>query len=117
VRDGKRLITIVMGGRSTASRNAHVAELMDTGFEVQRRRSQGETIQLAQAFFEQRGYGISSEPAATVAYASLSDEDGEGVSGSTEVAYVSGPPPRSLPTEVTPAPSARRAENRPPENL
>lgn len=117
VRDGKRLITIVMGGRSTASRNAHVAELMDTGFEVQRRRSQGETIQLAQAFFEQRGYGISSEPAATVAYASLSDEDGEVVSGSTEVAYVSGPPPRSLPTEVTPPPSARRAESRPPENL
>ncbi len=34
VRDGKRLITIVMGGRSTKSRNDHVAELMDTGFEV-----------------------------------------------------------------------------------
>ncbi|MGX1691212.1 D-alanyl-D-alanine carboxypeptidase [Brevundimonas naejangsanensis] len=116
VRDGKRIITIVMGGRSTASRNAHVAELMDTGFEVQRRRGQGENIQLAQAFFEQRGYGVSSDPA-PVAYASLSDEDGEGVGSSTEVAYVSGPPPRSLPTEVTPPPSARRAENRPPESL
>jgi D-alanyl-D-alanine carboxypeptidase (penicillin-binding protein 5/6) len=117
VRDGKRLITIVMGGRSTKSRNDHVAELMDTGFEVQRRRSQGEPIQLAQAFFEQRGYGISSEPSAPVAYASLSDEDGERGGSTTEVSYVAGPAPRNLPTEVTPAPSARRAENRPPETL
>lgn len=116
VRDGKRLITIVMGGRSTKSRNDHVAELMDTGFELQRRRGQGETIQLAQAFFEQRGYGISAEPSAPVAYASLSNEDGEGV-GSTEVALVAGPAPRTLPTEVTPPPSARRAESRPPETL
>ncbi|MGX1747910.1 MULTISPECIES: D-alanyl-D-alanine carboxypeptidase [unclassified Brevundimonas] len=117
VRDGKRIITIVMGGRSTKSRNDHVAELMDTGFEVQRRRGQGERIQVAQAFFEQRGYGISADPSPPIAYASLSDEDGEGVGSSTEVAYVAGPPPRNLPTEVTPPPSARRAENRPPENL
>uniref|UniRef100_UPI0028A16F6E D-alanyl-D-alanine carboxypeptidase family protein n=2 Tax=Brevundimonas TaxID=41275 RepID=UPI0028A16F6E len=108
VRDGKRIITIVMGGRSTKSRNEHVAELMDTGFEVQRRRGQGERIQVAQTFFEQRGYGISADPNPPVEYASVSDEDGEGVS-STAVAYVSGPPPASLPTEVTPPPSARAA--------
>lgn len=108
VRDGKRIITIVMGGRSTKSRNEHVAELMDTGFEVQRRRGQGERIQVAQTFFEQRGYGISADPNPPVEYASASDEDGEGVS-STAVAYVSGPPPASLPTEVTPPPSARAA--------
>ncbi|MET4683135.1 D-alanyl-D-alanine carboxypeptidase [Brevundimonas faecalis] len=109
VRDGKRIITIVMGGRSTASRNAHVAELMDTGFEVQRRRGQGERIQVAQAFFEQRGYGVSVDPNPPVAYASLSDEDGEGVGSSTAVAYVAGPPPAALPTEITPPPSARAA--------
>ncbi|MNH49681.1 D-alanyl-D-alanine carboxypeptidase DacF precursor [compost metagenome] len=108
VRDGKRIITIVMGGRSTASRNAHVAELMDTGFEVQRRRGQGERIQVAQAFFEQRGYGISADPNPPVEYASASDEDGEGV-GATAVAYVAGPPPANLPTHVTPPPSARAA--------
>ena len=108
VRDGKRIITIVMGGRSTKSRNEHVAELMDTGFEVQRRRGQGERIQVAQAFFEQRGYGISADPNPPVEYASVSDEDGEGM-GSTAVAYVAGPPPASLPTEVTPPPSARAA--------
>ncbi|MNQ78005.1 D-alanyl-D-alanine carboxypeptidase DacA precursor [compost metagenome] len=108
VRDGKRIITIVMGGRSTASRNAHVAELMDTGFEVQRRRGQGERIQVAQAFFEQRGYGVSADPNPPVEYASASDEDGEGV-GATAVAYVAGPPPANLPTQVTPPPSARAA--------
>jgi len=117
VRDGKRIITIVMGGRSTASRNAHVAELMDTGFEVQRRRGQGERIQVAQAFFEQRGYGISADPNPPVEYASASDEDGEGM-GSTAVAYVAGPPPANLPTQVTPPPSARAAAApRTPENL
>jgi len=108
VRDGKRIITIVMGGRSTATRNAHVAELMDTGFEVQRRRGQGERIQVAQAFFEQRGYGVSADPNPPVEYASASDEDGEGV-GATAVAYVAGPPPANLPTQVTPPPSARAA--------
>lgn len=106
VRDGKRIITIVMGGRSTASRNSHVSELMDTGFEVQRRRGQGERIQIAQNFFEQRGFGVSLDPNPPVEYASASDEDGEGM-GSTAVAYVAGPPPRALPTEVTPPPSAR----------
>ncbi len=39
VRDGRRIITVVLGGRSSASRNAHVAELMDTGFELERRRA------------------------------------------------------------------------------
>lgn len=110
VRNNKRLITIVMGGRSTASRNAHVAELMDTGFELQRRREAGETIQVAQAFFEQRGYGIdtSSPP---IAYASLSDSD-SGTPFNSAVSYVSGDAPRTLPTEVTPPPSARNASTR-----
>ena len=110
MRDGKRLITVVMGGRSTASRNAHVAELMDTGFELQRRREAGETIQVAQAFFEQRGYGIdtSSPP---IAYASLSDSD-SGTPFNSAVSYVSGDAPRTLPTEVTPPPSARNASTR-----
>ena len=71
VRGNKRLITIVLGGRSTASRNAHVAALMDTGFELERARSRGQTIQVAQAFFEQRGFGISAQPADDVQFASI----------------------------------------------
>lgn len=108
VRDGKRLITIVMGGRSTASRNSHVAELMDTGYEIDRRRRNGEPIQMAQAFFEQRGFGIDSSPA-PVAYASADTDNAEaqGSPYNSSVALVSGQPPANLPTEVTPAPSAR----------
>lgn len=47
VRDGRRLIAVVLGGSSTASRNNHVQELLNAGFEVVRRRAAGETVQLA----------------------------------------------------------------------
>ncbi|NBB65963.1 serine hydrolase [Pseudomonas sp. ODNR1LW] len=120
VRDGRRLITIVLGGRSSASRNAHVAELMDTGFEVERRRIQGENIQIAQAFFEQRGFGVdeAATPSAPVAYASLADDDEMGAESST-VAYTSAPAPAVLPTRITPAPSERSgaAGRRAPANV
>lgn len=104
VRNNKRIIAIVMGGRSTASRNAHVAELMDTGFEVQNRRARGERIQVAQAFFEQRGFGIPSPSAPTV-YASANDRT---LSEGSEAALVSAPAERTAPANITPAPSARR---------
>lgn len=111
VRDGKRIITIVLGGRSSATRNAHVAELMNTGFEVQRRRKQGEPIRVAQTFFEQRGFGIggSVSPQAPIAYASIGSVE-TGI-GSSEVEYTAAPPPAALPTEVTPAPSTAVAYN------
>ncbi|MEQ7155191.1 serine hydrolase [Brevundimonas aurifodinae] len=103
VRDGRRLIAIVLGGRSSATRNAHVAELMDTGFEVERRRAAGERIQVAQAFFEARGFGIGGpDTGAPVAYASLNgaptadDEEGQGSNG---IAYA------SLPAAAVPAPT------------
>jgi D-alanyl-D-alanine carboxypeptidase (penicillin-binding protein 5/6) len=117
VRDGRRLITIVLGGRSTASRNAHVAELMDTGFEVERRRAQGERIQVAQTFFEQRGFGVGGASTdAPIAYASAASspsEDEDAIGGeSTAVAYTAAPPPAALPTRVAPAPSERAAAQR-----
>jgi D-alanyl-D-alanine carboxypeptidase len=105
VRDGKRLITIVLGGRSTASRNAHVAALMDTGFDVERARARGETIQIAQTFFEQRGFGIGQEPAGGVEYASAASED----VGDEGVAYTAAVAAQPQPLRVTPAPSEVRA--------
>lgn len=106
VRNNKRLITIVMGGRSTASRNAHVAELMDTGFELQQRRDRGEQFASTQAFFEQRGYGIPSAP---VAYASAETAGRPYTAENRDVALVSAPAPRTeTPREITPAPSASR---------
>lgn len=114
VRNHRRIIVIVMGGRSSATRNAHVAELMNTGFEVENRRAQGENIQVAQTFFEQRGFGLDgsgmSDGTAPIAYASLNgergspvrdDEDGE---GSTAVAYTA-LPPRAQPRPTAPVPS------------
>jgi D-alanyl-D-alanine carboxypeptidase len=71
VRDGRRLITVVLGGRSSATRNDHVAALMSTGFEVAALRRRGEPIAVAQVFFEQRGFGIGPELSGPVAYASL----------------------------------------------
>jgi D-alanyl-D-alanine carboxypeptidase (penicillin-binding protein 5/6) len=119
VRDGKRLITVVLGGRSSLTRNGHVAELMNTGFEVERRRKLGEPIQIAQTFFETRGYGIgrdSAEPLGGVSYASVADEEEETGLGSTAVAYASAPAPQIAPTRITPPPSvpmSARAEARP----
>jgi D-alanyl-D-alanine carboxypeptidase (penicillin-binding protein 5/6) len=117
VRDGRRIITVVLGGRSTASRNAHVASLMDTGFEVERARANGQQIQVAQTFFEQRGFGLGPDNA-PVQYASVnSSEDGE----DTSVAFTALPAIGAQPNRVTPAPSERvaapapvqRAEARP----
>ena len=51
VRDGRRLITVVLGGRTTASRNAHVADLINIGFDVERRMSRGESLAQAQVQF------------------------------------------------------------------
>lgn len=111
VRDGRRLITIVLGGRSTASRNSHVAELMDTGFEVERLRRAGQPIQIAQTYFEQKGFGIGPDNSGPVQYADLGEEDDDSA-GSDAVTYASLPSPPSQPqpqpTRVTPAPSESR---------
>jgi D-alanyl-D-alanine carboxypeptidase len=116
VRDGRRIITIVLGGRSTASRNAHVAALMDTGFEVERARARGETIQVAQAFFEARGFGIGPDNNGPIEYAAgADDEDGETGAGSSAppagyVTYAALPAAPVQPARVTPPPSERAAE-------
>ena len=110
VRDGRRLITIVLGGRSTASRNAHVAALMDTGFEVERLRRAGQPIQVAQTFFEERGFGIGPDNSGPVQYASVADDEEEETgSGSTSaVSYAALPAVPPQPAEVAPAPSEVR---------
>jgi D-alanyl-D-alanine carboxypeptidase len=52
VRDNRRLIVVVMGGPSTASRDQNAEDLLLTGFDVMRRRAQGEKITIAQNLFE-----------------------------------------------------------------
>jgi D-alanyl-D-alanine carboxypeptidase (penicillin-binding protein 5/6) len=53
VRDGRRLITVVLGGSSGPARNANVADLLLTGFDVEERRAKGENIILTENLFEQ----------------------------------------------------------------
>ncbi len=53
VRDGRRLITVVLGGSSGAARNANVEDLLLTGFDVEERRAHGENLILTQNMFEQ----------------------------------------------------------------
>ena len=52
VRDNKRLIVVVLGGPTSKLRNTNVEDLLDTGFDVLRRRAAGETITVAQGYFE-----------------------------------------------------------------
>jgi D-alanyl-D-alanine carboxypeptidase len=59
VRDGHRLIVVVMGGTSGAARNANVEDLLLTGFDVEERRSHGENLILTQNMFEQSPIGGS----------------------------------------------------------
>ncbi len=51
-RNGKRLIAVVLGGGSVASRDNHMEDLLDTGFDVLSRRDRGEVITVAQSLFE-----------------------------------------------------------------
>ncbi|WGM31369.1 serine hydrolase [Brevundimonas sp. NIBR11] len=111
VRNGKRIITIVLGGRSSVTRNAHVAALMDTGFEVENRRAAGERIQVAQAFFEQRGFGLGGpDTGGPVAYAALNGaptaerEEGQGSSALTWTAPLPAPTPTPVSTAAVASP-------------
>lgn len=57
VRDGRRLITVVMGGSSTAARDENVENLLTAGFDVLDKRSKGERITLASALNEPEDFG------------------------------------------------------------
>ncbi|MGC1303804.1 MAG: D-alanyl-D-alanine carboxypeptidase family protein, partial [Caulobacteraceae bacterium] len=52
VRDNHRLITVVLGGPSTAARDENVEELLDAGFAVINRRATGQRITIASLISE-----------------------------------------------------------------
>jgi D-alanyl-D-alanine carboxypeptidase (penicillin-binding protein 5/6) len=52
VRDGRRLITVVLGGSSGAARDENVEELLNAGFNVLERRARGDRITLASVISE-----------------------------------------------------------------
>jgi D-alanyl-D-alanine carboxypeptidase (penicillin-binding protein 5/6) len=70
VRDGRRLIAVVLGGPTTAIRDANAEDLLLTGFDVVSRRARGENITVAQNLFE-------PEPTGGVVRPSIEQGDGE----------------------------------------
>ena len=62
VRDNRRVIVVVLGGSSAAARDAHVADLLDAGFEVLKRRGIGQTTTVAQNLHEPAPIGDVVRP-------------------------------------------------------
>ena len=62
VRDNRRLIAVVLGGSSTAARDTHVADLLDAGFTVMRRREAGQQTTVAQNLREPAPVGTIDRP-------------------------------------------------------
>ena len=61
VRNGHRLIAVVMGSSSSSARNANVEGLLLTGFDIEERRDRGERLVMTQNMFSNRhGPGFAS---------------------------------------------------------
>lgn len=52
MRDGHRLIAVVLGGSTRLARNANVESLLLTGFDIEQRRDRGEKILVTQNLFQ-----------------------------------------------------------------
>jgi len=70
VRDGRRLIAVVLGGQSTAWRDNNMEDLLLTGFDVLKRRSKGDRTTIASNLYE-------DEPRGSVMRPSVEQGDGE----------------------------------------
>lgn len=62
VRDNRRLIAVVLGGNTTAGRDAHVEDLLDTGFLVEQRRAMGQRVDFASNLAEPAPIGAITRP-------------------------------------------------------
>jgi D-alanyl-D-alanine carboxypeptidase len=62
VRDDRRLIAVVMGGNSVAARDSHVADLLETGFTVLKKRDRGVATTIAQNLSEPAPIGPLVRP-------------------------------------------------------
>jgi D-alanyl-D-alanine carboxypeptidase (penicillin-binding protein 5/6) len=59
MRDGRRLIAVVLGGPSSTARDNQVAALLDHGFEYMRLRQAGAKVADVQQMFEQPGQALA----------------------------------------------------------
>ena len=102
VRDGRRLITVVLGGSSAALRDDNVETLMSAGFDVLRRRQMGQNITLASIADPEDASGPIERP-------SIEQGDGDQPSMKVEMAdSLRGP--SGTPYQVYAHPIAQRAQ-------
>jgi D-alanyl-D-alanine carboxypeptidase len=87
VRDNHRLIAVVIGGPSNATRDLNAEDLLLTGFDVMTRRARGEKITVAQNLFE-------AEPTGRVTRSSIGQGDSE--QDGDRIVLTSAAPPRNV---------------------
>jgi D-alanyl-D-alanine carboxypeptidase (penicillin-binding protein 5/6) len=111
VRNGHRLIAVVMGSSSGAVRNANVEGLLLTGFDIEERRDRGERLMLTQNMF-------GSQPGAGVTLVRPPVWQGEGDADPIGVVLTrasASPAPMTVSPSMTPAarstPRARETRN------
>ena len=87
VRDNHRLIAVVIGGPSNATRDLNAEDLLLTGFDVMSRRARGEKITIAQNLFE-------AEPKGAVVGSTVGQGDSE--QDGDRIVLTSAAPPRNI---------------------
>lgn len=104
VRDNRRLVVVVMGGPSAASRDQHAEDLLLTGFDVMTRRGRGEQVTVAQNL---------SEPLPNGPVVRAPVEQGDGEQDNLRIVLAEAEAPRSTKLRVVesrPDPRVERAE-------
>jgi len=104
VRDNRRLVVVVMGGPSAASRDQHAEDLLLTGFNVMTRRARGEQVTVAQNL---------SEPLPNGPVVRAPVEQGDGDQDNLRIVLAEAEAPRSTKLRVVesrPDPRAERAQ-------
>jgi D-alanyl-D-alanine carboxypeptidase len=91
VRDNRRLIAVVMGGPTVATRDRTAESLLLTGFDVLNRRARGEVITVAQNFFEPPALAQAAQP---------STEQGDNGGEDLKIVLASTVPPRSSKIQI-----------------
>lgn len=100
VRDGRRLIAVVLGGPSTAWRDNNMEDLLLTGFDVLKRRSRGERTSIAANMYEDEPSGPVERP---------SVEQGDGDQGGLKIVLTENPR-NPGPVKVSPTLKAAQAK-------
>ena len=98
VRDGRRLIAVVLGGPSTAWRDNNMEDLLLTGFDVMKRRARGERTTIAANIYEDEPSGPIERP---------SVEQGDGDQAGLQIVLTEKPHP--TPVKISPTLRAAQA--------